>query len=176
MVQLPSSAKIRPDPVRPAAEAAAADRVAVKVEVEVEVEDPLEDEHGPFNKRSKHLAPPQQEMYNNVPDEPSRWVTAPKEPVAAGFDPDEAHASEFRCGFSRHIDRLKASNFPATLLRIGLGSKWILFRYVSRYEGDLVAKCYFAKHKLVWEVLEGGLKSKIEIQWSRYYVSESILF
>lgn len=39
-------------------------------------------------------------------------------------------------------------------------------QYVSRYEGDLVAKCYFAKHKLVWEVLEGGLKSKIEIQWS----------
>ncbi|KAK4604850.1 hypothetical protein RGQ29_013064 [Quercus rubra] len=38
--------------------------------------------------------------------------------------------------------------------------------YKSRYEGDLVAKCYFAKHKLVWEVLEGGLKSKIEIQWS----------
>lgn len=37
---------------------------------------------------------------------------------------------------------------------------------VSRYEGDLVAKCYFAKHKLVWEVLDGGLKSKIEIQWS----------
>lgn len=29
-----------------------------------------------------------------------------------------------------------------------------------------MAKCYFAKHKLVWEVLEGGLKSKIEIQWS----------
>lgn len=29
-----------------------------------------------------------------------------------------------------------------------------------------MAKCYFAKHKLVWEVLEKGLKSKIEIQWS----------
>jgi hypothetical protein len=29
-----------------------------------------------------------------------------------------------------------------------------------------VAKCYFAKHKLVWEVLDGGLKNKIEIQWS----------
>jgi len=40
------------------------------------------------------------------------------------------------------------------------------WQYKSRYEGDLVAKCYFAKHKLVWEVLEGGLKSKIEIQWS----------
>lgn len=37
---------------------------------------------------------------------------------------------------------------------------------MSRYEGDLVAKCYFAKRKLVWEVLNGGLKSKIEIQWS----------
>ncbi|XP_073018311.1 uncharacterized protein [Primulina eburnea] len=57
-------------------------------------------------------------------------------------------------------DKLKASNFPALLLRIGA------WEYVSRYEGDLVAKCYFAKHKLVWEVLEGGLKSKIEIQWS----------
>ncbi|XVF05958.1 hypothetical protein REPUB_Repub06bG0006200 [Reevesia pubescens] len=37
---------------------------------------------------------------------------------------------------------------------------------VSRNEGDLVAKCYFAKRKLVWEFLENGLKSKIEIQWS----------
>lgn len=39
-------------------------------------------------------------------------------------------------------------------------------QYRSRYEGDLVAKCYFAKHKLVWEVLDGALKNKIEIQWS----------
>ncbi|KAL9681715.1 hypothetical protein QQ045_013502 [Rhodiola kirilowii] len=57
-------------------------------------------------------------------------------------------------------DKLKASNFPASLLKIG---NW---EYQSRYEGDLVAKCYFAKHKLVWEVLDAGLKSKIEIQWS----------
>ncbi|KAL9242221.1 hypothetical protein vseg_016242 [Gypsophila vaccaria] len=57
-------------------------------------------------------------------------------------------------------DKLKASNFPSSLLRIG---SW---EYLSRYEGDLVAKCYFAKHKLVWEILDGGLKSKIEIQWS----------
>jgi hypothetical protein len=41
-----------------------------------------------------------------------------------------------------------------------------LLQYKSKYEGDLVAKCYFAKEKLVWEVLEGELKSKIEIQWS----------
>lgn len=37
---------------------------------------------------------------------------------------------------------------------------------MAKHEGDLVAKCYFAKRKLVWEVLEDGLKSKIEIQWS----------
>jgi hypothetical protein len=29
-----------------------------------------------------------------------------------------------------------------------------------------VAKCYYAKRKLVWEVLDSGLKSKVEIQWS----------
>ena len=29
-----------------------------------------------------------------------------------------------------------------------------------------MAKCYFAKHKLVWEVLDGCLKNKIEIPWS----------
>ncbi|XP_062198648.1 uncharacterized protein LOC133901334 [Phragmites australis] len=57
-------------------------------------------------------------------------------------------------------EKLKASNFPGSVLRIG---SW---EWMSRYEGDLVAKCYFAKHKLVWEVLDGGLKSKIEIQWS----------
>ncbi|KAF3772075.1 hypothetical protein EJ110_NYTH57735 [Nymphaea thermarum] len=58
------------------------------------------------------------------------------------------------------VERMKASNFIATFLKIGSWER------ASRYDGDLVAKCYFAKRKLVWEVLEGGLKSKIEIQWS----------
>lgn len=58
------------------------------------------------------------------------------------------------------VDKHKASNFPASVLRIGSWER------ISRYEGDLVAKCYYAKRKLVWEVLEGGLKSKIEVQWS----------
>jgi hypothetical protein len=31
---------------------------------------------------------------------------------------------------------------------------------ISRYEGDLVAKCYCAKHKRGWEVLDGGLKKQ----------------
>jgi hypothetical protein len=36
---------------------------------------------------------------------------------------------------------------------------------ISQYETDLVTKCYYPKHKLVWEVLHAGPKSKIEIQW-----------
>ncbi|KAI3671484.1 hypothetical protein L1987_87222 [Smallanthus sonchifolius] len=64
------------------------------------------------------------------------------------------------CKATTATDKLKASNFPASLLKIGT------WEYTSKHEGDLVAKCYFAKHKLVWEVLDGGLKNKIEIQWS----------
>ncbi|MFS7992543.1 putative armadillo-like helical protein [Helianthus anomalus] len=37
--------------------------------------------------------------------------------------------------------------------------------YVSKYEGDLLEKCYFAEHKLEWEVIDGGLKNKIEIAY-----------
>jgi hypothetical protein len=37
---------------------------------------------------------------------------------------------------------------------------------MSQYECDLVEKCYYPKHKLVWEVVHVGLKSKIEMQWS----------
>nr|DAD38249.1 TPA_asm: hypothetical protein HUJ06_008890 [Nelumbo nucifera] len=57
-------------------------------------------------------------------------------------------------------EKMKASNFPASFIRIG---NW---ERKSKYEGDVVAKCYYGKRKLVWEVLENGLKSKIEIQWA----------
>ncbi|KAG0535254.1 hypothetical protein BDA96_04G350600 [Sorghum bicolor] len=73
---------------------------------------------------------------------------------------DTPMKKEVRSGAPTAGERPKASNFPANVLRIG---SW---EYISHYEGDLVAKCYFAKHKLVWEVLHDGLKSKIEIQWS----------
>ncbi|KAJ8771824.1 hypothetical protein K2173_027001 [Erythroxylum novogranatense] len=56
--------------------------------------------------------------------------------------------------------KLKASNFSALLLRIGSWER------VSRNEGDIVAKCYYSKRKLVWEILDGRLKRKIEVQWS----------
>lgn len=61
---------------------------------------------------------------------------------------------------SSEKDKLKAANFPASKLRIGT------WECTSRYDGDLVAKCYYAKRKLVWEVLDSGLKSKMEVQWS----------
>lgn len=67
---------------------------------------------------------------------------------------------ESRTGALAAGERLKASNFPATFLKIGA------WEYTSEYEGDLVAKCYYAKHKIVWEVMDCGLKSKIEIQWA----------
>lgn len=159
--------------------------------VKFEVEDPLEDEHGPLSKRSKSsnfnqwdagndafpVPPPE---YNPL-DEPSPLglrlrkspslldliqmrlsqnnassiaPSAPENPTAVSNKETRGAAT------SVATDKLKASNFSGSLLRIG---SW---EYASRYEGDLVAKCYFAKHKLVWEILEGGLKSKIEIQWS----------
>ncbi|XP_051113965.1 uncharacterized protein LOC127239702 [Andrographis paniculata] len=57
-------------------------------------------------------------------------------------------------------EKLKASNFPAVFIEIG---SW---RRTSMHQGDLVAKLYYAKRKLVWELLDGALKSKIEMQWS----------
>ncbi|XP_015580382.1 uncharacterized protein LOC8265774 isoform X2 [Ricinus communis] len=167
----------------------------VKVEI---VEDPLEEEHGPLNKRSKQSQTVQQQwgaganaypvppvQYNPL-DEPSPLgLRLRKSPslldliqmrlsqggasapgTIQGTDNTnnnsviKKESSNKTTTASSSTDKLKASNFPASILRIG---SW---EYKSRYEGELVAKCYFAKHKLVWEVLEGGLKSKIEIQWS----------
>ncbi|CAK9186849.1 unnamed protein product [Ilex paraguariensis] len=153
--------------------------------VKLEVEDPLEDQHGPLNKRSKLSSsllrqqnmemgsfpvPPAQ--YNPL-DEPSplglRLRKSPSLLDLIQMKLSQTNSSKVGThgkkdhkgtAASNTTDKLKASNFPASLLRIGT------WEYKSRYEGDLVAKCYFAKHKLVWEVLDGGLKNKIEIQWS----------
>ncbi|KAM3380548.1 hypothetical protein P3S68_006121 [Capsicum galapagoense] len=147
--------------------------------VKLEFEDDLDEAHGPLNKRSK-LSTSQQQVvvgddgfpvapsqYNPL-DEPSPLgLRLRKSPslldliqmkLSQGNSPKGGNQG--KKGNSGTIEKLKASNFPATVLRIG---SW---EYKSRYEGDLVAKCYFAKHKLVWEVLDGGLKNKIEIQWS----------
>jgi len=174
MVQLPSSGKRHAEP----AEAAA---------VKLEVEELGADDRGPLSKRAKAAQPTpptppqqQQDKYQNVLDEPSplglRLKKSPSlldliqmrlsQASNVGESSMDNSGSELskkkdnKSGMSTAGERLKASNFPANILKIGT------WEYVSRYEGDLVAKCYFAKHKLVWEVLEAGLKSKIEIQWS----------
>ncbi|KAI3991674.1 hypothetical protein MKX01_038072 [Papaver californicum] len=56
--------------------------------------------------------------------------------------------------------KMKASNFSASSLKIGSWER------VSKHDGHLVAKCYFAKRKFLWELLDGGLKNKIEVMWS----------
>lgn len=65
-------------------------------------------------------------------------------------------------------DKLKAANFPASMLQIGTWER------NSRYDGDLVAKCYYAKRKLVWELLDSGLKSKMEFQWADISALKSV--
>ncbi|XP_073002006.1 uncharacterized protein [Typha latifolia] len=183
MVQLPSMGKMRSDSELPRKAAAGPPPTAVKLEIE----DQLDDEHGPFNKRSKlafHLQEDlgtsiisSQELLYDFLDEPSplglRLRKSPSlvdliqmrlsqtNSASTSEDLETGKKKDGRTSSgSGTSDKLKASNFPASLLRIG---DW---ERISRYEGDLVAKCYFAKHKLVWEVLDGGLKSKIEIQWS----------
>lgn len=163
----------------------------LRVPVKFEIEDSLEDEHGPVVKKQKQFSPSDQStaqinlfaitppQYNPL-DEPSplglRLRKSPslldliqmrlsQENSALGSLPSDNFKPQEKIkaksgATSGCIDKLKASNFAASLLRIGC------WEYASRYEGDLVAKCYFAKHKLVWEVLKGGLKSKLEIQWS----------
>ncbi|KAF6176529.1 hypothetical protein GIB67_007912 [Kingdonia uniflora] len=161
--------------------------------VKLEIDEPIDEEQTQVAKRSK-LPPTTHEAWNtenstlaispshyNPLDEPSplglRLRKSPSlldliqmrlsqgNSFGLGAADNEIHEVEKKkdlkgAAAPSATDKLKASNFPASLLRIGT------WECVSRYEGDLVAKCYFAKHKLVWEVLDGGLKSKMEIQWS----------
>ncbi|ONK78854.1 uncharacterized protein A4U43_C01F250 [Asparagus officinalis] len=184
MVQLPNLGKLLKRKEPAAAKSAAAEIPTVKSEVE----DPLEEEHGPLSKKIKAQwdpdagrVPPQSAQCSLL-DEPSPLglrlrkspslldliqmklsqgssATASYATSSGGFDGEKKKDLKSTAVLGT-TDKLKASNFPASFLRIG---SW---EYVSTYEGDLVAKCYYAKHKLVWEVLDGGLKSKIEIQWS----------
>ncbi|KAJ8768005.1 hypothetical protein K2173_020945 [Erythroxylum novogranatense] len=148
-------------------------------------DDHFEEEHGTLNKRSKTSqwgagANAISFQYNPL-DEPSPLgLRLRKSPSlldliqrnisqgsvsATGGQETEGHnliskKESKRVAPSGTTDKLKASNFPVSILRIGSWER------KAKNEVDLVAKCYFAKHKLVWEILEGTLKSKIEIQWS----------
>ncbi|TKY52303.1 hypothetical protein E2542_SST23823 [Spatholobus suberectus] len=56
------------------------------------------------------------------------------------------------------VEKLKAAQFPMDMLRIGY------FKIEAKHPYELVAKCYYARQKLMWEILHDGLKYKIEIQ------------
>ncbi|CAO2040386.1 unnamed protein product [Urochloa humidicola] len=170
MVQLQGSGKRRAEP-------ALSQAPAVKMEVEG-----FGGGDGPPHKRVRAVPPlpPAQDMSCDVLDGPSplglRLRKSPSlldliqmklsQAKSAGEQFTVHNSSsatpkkDVKSGVPTAGERMKASNFHANVLKIG---NW---EYISRYEGDLVAKCYFAKHKLVWEVLHDGLKSKIEIQWS----------
>ncbi|XP_074590823.1 uncharacterized protein LOC141846687 [Curcuma longa] len=151
--------------------------------VKLEVDEPLDEKWLPLHKRSRDASTSSQpDLHNNVLGEPGPLgLRLRKSPSLADMIQtrlSQAKAVKTICAISSKssevgdnkesmfsassssLSKIKASNFPASLLRIGT------WECVSRHEGDLVAKCYFAKHKLVWEVLQGGLKSKIEFHWS----------
>ncbi|KAK7278010.1 hypothetical protein RJT34_23031 [Clitoria ternatea] len=58
---------------------------------------------------------------------------------------------------NKKVDKLKAAQFPMDMLLIGF------FKVEAKYPSELVAKCYYARQKLMWEILRDGLKYKIEI-------------
>ncbi|KAG6523572.1 hypothetical protein ZIOFF_013433 [Zingiber officinale] len=149
--------------------------------VKLEVEEPLDEKRVRLHKRIRDASTScEQALYNNVLGEPRPLCLRPRKSRSLAdmsqMMLSQANAGKTLCftsskgsevgeqsdfsASSSSLSKINASNFPTSLLRIGT------WKCVSRYEGDLVAKCYFAKHKLVWEVLEGGLKCKIEFHCS----------
>jgi len=61
---------------------------------------------------------------------------------------------------SQEFGKLKPSNFSASKLQIGSWER------NSAFSGDVVVKFYYIKKQIVWEVLELGLKSKMEINFA----------
>ncbi|KAJ8500915.1 hypothetical protein OPV22_011467 [Ensete ventricosum] len=119
-------------------------------------EDSLGDEHGPPNKRSRHVKPPdQQAFYYNAHTEAGPFgLHLTKSPSVVDVVQKILPPS----------DAVSTYEIFCIILRIG---NW---EFVSRNEIDLVAKCYFAKNKFIWEVIGYRLKSKIEFYWSNIIV------
>ncbi|XP_056165217.1 uncharacterized protein LOC130137598 [Syzygium oleosum] len=59
----------------------------------------------------------------------------------------------------RGLQKFKATSEPFSVLRIGN------YEVRPRYPSDLIAKWYYTRERLNWEILENGLKKKIEISW-----------
>ncbi|KAG6495965.1 hypothetical protein ZIOFF_043802 [Zingiber officinale] len=136
--------------------------------MKLEVEEPLDEKHVRLYKRVRDVSTSyEQALYNNVLGELGLLGKTLCFTSSKGSEVGEQ--SDFSTS-SSSLSKIKALNFPSSLLMIGT------WECVSRYEGDLVAKCYLAKHKLVWEVLEGGFKSKIEFYWSDITAIKAVFF
>ncbi|KAG6495962.1 hypothetical protein ZIOFF_043799 [Zingiber officinale] len=136
--------------------------------MKLEVEEPLDEMHIRLHMSVRDVSTSyEQALYNNMHGELGLLGKTLCFTSSKGSEVGEQ--SDFSAS-SSSLSKIKALNFPSSLLRIGT------WECVSRYEGDLVAKCYLAKHKLVWEVLEGGLKSKIEFYWSDITAIKAVFF
>jgi len=45
----------------------------------------------------------------------------------------------------------------------------------AKYPYELVAKCYYARQKMMWEILHEGLKYKIEIQYQNISAIRAVI-
>ncbi|KDP43272.1 hypothetical protein JCGZ_22824 [Jatropha curcas] len=74
-------------------------------------------------------------------------------------DNEQSKPSETFSKASGTAGKPRVSKISAFILRIG---SW---EHISRNEEELIAKCHFGYKELVWEVLEGGKRSKMIIEW-----------
>ncbi|RDX89704.1 hypothetical protein CR513_28530, partial [Mucuna pruriens] len=70
---------------------------------------------------------------------------------------------------AKRLEKLKAVQFPMDMLRIGY------FKIEAKYPHELVAKCYYARQKLMWEILHDGLKYKIEIPYQNISAIRAVM-
>ncbi|XP_075637308.1 uncharacterized protein LOC142609578 [Castanea sativa] len=74
---------------------------------------------------------------------------------------DETNHSETQAEVRKVSKKLKALNFRASLLKIGMWEE------VAEQVEGLIVRCYFAKERLAWEISrKKSVKKKIEIKWS----------
>ncbi|KAG6523577.1 hypothetical protein ZIOFF_013438 [Zingiber officinale] len=130
--------------------------------VKLEVEEPLDEKRVRLHKRVRDASTScEQALYNNVLREPGPLGLYPRKSrsladmiqmmlsqakagkticFTSSKGSEVGEQSDFSAS-SSSLSKIKASNFPTSLLSI---RTW---ECVSRYEGDLEAKCYFTKHK-----------------------------
>ncbi len=86
-------------------------------------------------------------------------ASSPFTPTSTGqlTDPNSLKTSSSVTLGVSSVPKMKASCFPATKIQIGSWERNSIF------PGDLVCKFYYAKKQIIWEMMEQGLKSKMEI-------------